>query len=731
MYKCTNPECGITVPDDLMESKVVRAGSKLYCKKCGEPVEHVADAPKQNGTMQGAQAIMNSNSENHIYTGDNSGNTNTTNINIKNGPDIDAITEAFGRIQEQTADSFMKFMKDAAAHGKDDKLFSEDWGEIDKSNACTCNSCGKMVPSQHYDHQQHLCVNCLFKKASKLMDKNLWDEAADEFKRVEMISTAKMLPEIQEAIGICYFMDDDKKKAKKYLALAETPVSYYVLGFCFLEEDTDQAIRNFTKAAEKDVSPAQEWLKDYYLKGKDLEKAEIWLLKLAKAGDILSQFQLANVYLIYADARKEKNKDAAQEYYKKAAEWLEKVAQKDIDIAKYQLGDLLLNGNGTAKNTTRAIELMTQAAENGFIASQYNLATIFEEGKYGVEANYEKSLYWYKKVAEQKQDQNIAVVAMYKVGQFYQEGKGVARNYQEAANWLKKAAMKNHVQAQATLGTICKDKLNDWDEAAKWLSKASKAGNIEAKYELGSLYLMQSAKNPERKLEAITLLTVAADNGHAEAMMKIAQCHEEDGSYTLAQNYYQKAADKGNGQAQEILDERFSGKTFAEKWRKFAGSPIWGIIGSGLSKMKGCLPLIIGAVVILFAVNMCNKACQSCTGTDSSASDIYKQDIFTKQEVDEPAHYPTGIKQLNKDIKALFRDNYINRGNKSLSGDFQLHFIITKEGRAIVDSKSIPIENKDVVRVMVEVMNHLPKQWQPAKKNSEYVNQYVDITIHF
>jgi len=232
-------------------------------------------------------------------------------------------------------------------------------------------------------------------------------------------------------------------------------------------------------------------------------------------------------------------------------------------------------------------------------------------------------------------------------------------------------------------------------------------------------------------VESITLLTVAADNGHVEAMMKIAQCHEEDGSYTLAQDYYQKAADKGNGQAQEILDERFSGKTFAEKWRKFAGSPIWGIIGSGLSKLKGCLPLIIGAVVILFAVNMCNKACQSCTGADNSASGIYKQDIFTEQEVDEPAHYPTGIKQLNKDIKALFRDNYIYRGTKSLSGDFQLHFIITKEGRAIVDSKSIPIENKDVVRAMVEVMNHLPKQWQPAKKNSEYVNQYVDITIHF
>lgn len=744
MYKCTDPKCGMTTSDNQMEGNVAVVGPKdrpkYYCEKCGSPVEYIQDTPQNKG-MQGAQATLNSTSDNRVINGNDSGNTttdnSTTNINSGNtttihiGTDPDKLTQALVTAQQQTAETVLEFLKGAASFGKkEEKLLTEDWGEIDERNACKCNKCGKLVPSQHYDHQQHLCVNCLYEKADKLKDNDLWDEAIDEFKRVEMICTAEMLPEVQEAIGICYYMDDDNRKAKKYLALAETPVSYYVLGLCFEDDDIDQAIRNFTKAAEKDVKPAQEWLKDHYLRGNqiNLEKAEPWLKKLAQNGDLNSQFQLANVYRIYARASEISDKSKVQVYYKEAAKWMEKVADAGIAMAKHLLGSMLLEGQGLTQDNTRGIDLLTQAAENGYLDSQYDLATIYDKGKYGITADPAKALSWYKKVAEQNSDEKSVTIALYQIGQFYLEGKGVGINYKEAAEWLKKAAKKGYVPAQFSLGKIYKDKLNNWEEAINWLSKASNAGNLEAKYELGCLYLTQSNTIPARKSEAEKLLSEAANSGHVGAMMKKAQCYEESKLYDEAKKYYQKAAGKGNQEAQQILDERFSGKTFAEKWRKFVNSPIWHTIG----KMKGCLPFIIAALVILFAVNMCNKACQSCTGAHDSSSSVSGQTIYTSEEVDEPAHYPTGNQQLNKDIKSLFKNQYsYSSRNQFVSGEIQLHFIITKEGKAIVDSKSIPIENKEVVRALVEVMNHLPKQWQPAKKDSEYVNQYVDLTLNF
>jgi uncharacterized protein len=120
----------------------------------------------------------------------------------------------------------------------------------------------------------------------------------------------------------------------------------------------------------------------------------------------------------------------------------------------------------------KAAELWQPLAEKGDAAAQYNLGTLFAEGK-GVEHDDAKAFVWFHRAADQG---NAA--AQYNVGASYAEGAGVEKSDVNAAKWFHRAADQGMPFAQLNLGLLYASGsgvTQDNVEALKWLEIAFRA----------------------------------------------------------------------------------------------------------------------------------------------------------------------------------------------------------------------------------------------------------------
>ena len=116
-------------------------------------------------------------------------------------------------------------------------------------------------------------------------------------------------------------------------------------------------------------------------------------------------------------------------------------------------------------------------AEQGNVEAQYDVGRMYERGK-GVVKNSKKAFEWYTRAAN-KNDEKAA----YKVGRAYLEGKGVRKNYKKALSWFTKSANKKYTRAQYYLGVMYengKGVITDYDKAIKWYQRALKGGYSNA-----------------------------------------------------------------------------------------------------------------------------------------------------------------------------------------------------------------------------------------------------------
>ena len=65
--------------------------------------------------------------------------------------------------------------------------------------------------------------------------------------------------------------------------------------------------------------------------------------------------------------------------------------------------------------------------------------------------------------------------AMYQLGRYYLEGKGVEQNKEIASDWWLRAAMKGYIPACHELGLYYFFLKNDAENAIKWLNKSASA----------------------------------------------------------------------------------------------------------------------------------------------------------------------------------------------------------------------------------------------------------------
>ena len=89
--------------------------------------------------------------------------------------------------------------------------------------------------------------------------------------------------------------------------------------------------------------------------------------------------------------------------------------------------------------------------------------------------------------------------AMYQLGRYYLEGKGVEQNKEIASDWWLRAAMKGYIPACHELGLYYFFLKNDAENAIKWLNKSASANYAPSYLILGNIYISGWDGEPDIK----------------------------------------------------------------------------------------------------------------------------------------------------------------------------------------------------------------------------------------
>ncbi len=116
---------------------------------------------------------------------------------------------------------------------------------------------------------------------------------------------------------------------------------------------------------------------------------------------------------------------------------LYKQAVKDDDgFAQINLAIMYEKGQGVEKNYQKAMELLQQASENGYIRAINNIGDMYENG-YGVPVDYAKAKEYYLQAVAYDESSGY-----FSMGQLYKLGRGVKKDLKKATEWYQQACNK-------------------------------------------------------------------------------------------------------------------------------------------------------------------------------------------------------------------------------------------------------------------------------------------------
>lgn len=109
----------------------------------------------------------------------------------------------------------------------------------------------------------------------------------------------------------------------------------------------------------------------------------------------------------------------------------EKISE-DIDYAPimHSLAEMFQS----TQDYEQAVKWYRQAADEGYVESQWNLGLMYYNG-FGVNQSYEEAAKWFRLAAEQGNP-----IYQFVLGDMYYYGEGVPKDLQEALKWYERAA---------------------------------------------------------------------------------------------------------------------------------------------------------------------------------------------------------------------------------------------------------------------------------------------------
>ncbi len=118
------------------------------------------------------------------------------------------------------------------------------------------------------------------------------------------------------------------------------------------------------------------------------------LIEAAERGDPEAQH---NVGACYATGDWDGPKDEAE-----AIKWYTMAAQAGHAMSQYDLGFMLILGEGTEKDIEKGLWWMEQAANTGEAYASRVLSDIYQKGLFGVGPDSEKAHYWFERAGDIK-----------------------------------------------------------------------------------------------------------------------------------------------------------------------------------------------------------------------------------------------------------------------------------------------------------------------------------------
>ena len=118
------------------------------------------------------------------------------------------------------------------------------------------------------------------------------------------------------------------------------------------------------------------------------------MIEAAERGDLQAQH---NVGACYATGDWDGPKDEAE-----AIKWYTRAAKSGHAESQYDLGFMLILGEGADKDIERGLWWMEQAAENGEACAARLLSDIYQNGMFEVGDDRDKAEYWREKVGRLK-----------------------------------------------------------------------------------------------------------------------------------------------------------------------------------------------------------------------------------------------------------------------------------------------------------------------------------------
>lgn len=213
--------------------------------------------------------------------------------------------------------------------------------------------------------------------------------------------------------------------------------------------------------------------------------------------------------------------------------------------AECEFGKRLLEGKGTTKNISAALEYLKKSAENNNPEALYMLGHCYQNN-IGVLCENKEYIKYYEKASQLNHPKAIYCYAKIKL-------QGENRDNEEIVRLLAKAAKAGIMDAQLELshhyikGDICEQ---DAEKFLNYTEMAFKNGSAEAAY---NLYLLHKATSSDKKI-TLSFLEVAAERGHLDAMVLLGEDHSFDDNLGIVTNrdkqkgfqLIKKAADRGH-----------------------------------------------------------------------------------------------------------------------------------------------------------------------------------------
>ncbi|KAI8885312.1 HCP-like protein, partial [Backusella circina FSU 941] len=200
------------------------------------------------------------------------------------------------------------------------------------------------------------------------------------------------------------------------------------------------------------------------------------------------------------------------------------------------------------------------AADIGVTDAHYRLGVFYQEGR-GVQKDYKMAVDLYQKATKKEHEG-----ACYRLGQLYQYGKGVELNYSKAYRFYKTAADMSHLEAHKVLNITLEIKLQsngdkeencfdpfsqEYQDSFLMYRYVAEHGDTEVQFKVGFGY--EHSVSEPNYVEAYNWYSLAAKSSHREAMYRLGLLYEKGlgifQDYQKANQLYYQASQLENGDA--------------------------------------------------------------------------------------------------------------------------------------------------------------------------------------